>query len=163
MLIKNAQKLCAALALGTTMAIASQPSALAFGSYMECRNVLGDNPICLSYLDWDESPDNPANSTTGDESGPGVSAEGSDEISESPDNSANSPTGEESGQSISGVGSDEISQSQDNPANSPTGDEPGQPISADGAEMVSTPEPSLILGLITLGGFMLGSIKKAKA
>ena len=32
-----------------------------------------------------------------------------------------------------------------------------------GAEVVSTPEPSLMLGLMTLGGFMLGSRKKAKA
>ncbi len=32
-----------------------------------------------------------------------------------------------------------------------------------GAEVVSTPEPSLMLGFMTLGGFMLGSRKKAKA
>lgn len=112
MLVKNAQKLCAALALGTTMAIASQPSALAyFDSYGECRDVFGPAPFCLQYLDYDESPDNPANS----------------------------PTGDEPGQPISGVGS------------------------GDGADMVSVPEPSLILGLIAVGGFMLGSRKKAKA
>jgi hypothetical protein len=35
MLVRNAQKLCGALALGMTMAIASQTSALAFGSYNE--------------------------------------------------------------------------------------------------------------------------------
>jgi len=139
MLVKNAQKLCAALALGTTMAIASQPSALAFGSYEECINVLGPTSYCLYFLDFEESSDSSANSSTGDESGQSVSAEGSDEISESPDNSANSPTGDELGQSISGV-------------------EPG-----DGAEMVSVPEPSLILGFITVGGLMLGGRKKAKA
>jgi hypothetical protein len=150
-----------------TMAIASQPSALAFGSYEECRNVFGPIPFCLNLLDFDESSDNSADSSTGDESGQSISAEGSDEISESPDNSANSPTGDELGQSISAEGSDEISESPDNSANSPTGDELGQSISGvgsgDGAEMVSVPEPSLILGLITLGGFMLGSRKKAKA
>ncbi|MDJ1179638.1 PEP-CTERM sorting domain-containing protein [Roseofilum sp. BLCC_M91] len=33
----------------------------------------------------------------------------------------------------------------------------------EGTEMVSVPEPSLILGFITVGGLMLGSRKKAKA
>jgi hypothetical protein len=139
MLVKNAQKLCAALTLGMTMAIASQPSALAFGSYEECRNVFGPIPFCLNFLDFEESSDNSADSSTGDESGQSVSGVGSDEISESPDNSANSPTADELGQSISGV-------------------EPG-----DATEMVSVPEPSLIVGVIAVGGLMLGSRKKAKA
>ncbi len=113
MLVKSAQKLCAALALGTTMAmIASPKSALAyFESYGHCRQVLGLDPLCLNFLDGGESSDN----------------------------SVSSPTGEEPGPGVGGVG-------------------PG-----DGAEMASTPEPSLILGFITLGGFMLGSRKKEKA
>jgi hypothetical protein len=90
-------------------------------------------------LDFEESSDNSADSSTGDESGQSVSGVGSDEISESPDNSANSPTADELGQSISGV-------------------EPG-----DATEMVSVPEPSLIVGVIAVGGLMLGSRKKAKA
>ncbi|MDY7007976.1 MAG: PEP-CTERM sorting domain-containing protein [Cyanobacteriota bacterium] len=95
--MKNGQKLCAALALGMTMAIASQTKASAFSPFEACN--LG----WIEFCGW------------------GLDAE--TEVKESPP---------------------EI-------------------VTGDAAEMVSTPEPSLILGLIALGGLMLGSRKKAKA
>jgi hypothetical protein len=138
MWVKNAQKLCAALALGTTMAVIASPKpALAnFESYWDCIDGLGPHPFCFQYLDWDnESSDNSVSSPTGDESEQSISEGESEVISESPDPSVSSPIGD-----ISGVGSAE-----------------------DAAEVVSIPEPSLILGFITVGGLMLGSRKKAKA
>ncbi len=191
MLVKNAQKLCAALALGMTMAIASPLKSVAETVSYEItwKDLYPNNDVVFSFVG--EDIDN-NDAITYDEVlsfelvgleklGGGaihldsllfdLSRKELDLLDLSNDQFLlrsilggwvlNAP-GDEYDNLVS---SDPIVTAVPTEQPSPEPAAPPQVIGTEngGAEVISTPEPSLMLGFMTLGGLMLGSRKKAKA
>ncbi|OAB56175.1 hypothetical protein AY600_01930 [Phormidium willei BDU 130791] len=194
MLVRNAQKLCAALALGTTMAIASPLKSVAAPLSWEITwdDLYPDNDVVFSFEGEDLDNNGEINFHNGEvlsfelagleELGGGaidldglsfnLSREELDFLQVSNDR-FNLDSVYPGLLILSDFENTYDNISFSNPVATavvaePSSPEPAAPPQVIGTEivateMVSVPEPSLIVGFIALGGFMLGSRKKAKA
>jgi len=189
MLIKNAQKLCAALALGMTMAIASPLKSVAAPVSYEITwdDLYPNNDVVFSFVGEDFDENGWIDSQTGEvQSFELVGLEELGGGATNLDNLSFNLSRMDFGVDVSNdrfslfhiitttlndnlneydnsVYLDAVVAAAEQPSPEPAA--PAQAIGTEigGAETASVPEPSLIVGFIALGGFMLGSRKKAKA
>lgn len=192
MLVRNAQKLCAALALGMTMAIASPLKSVAAPVSYEITwdDLYPDNDVVFSFVGEDFDENGWINFQAGEvqsfelvglEDLGGGSTDldflsfdlsrmdfwvnvSNDRFSLFHDGAFGfSVLGDNLNEYDNSVVFDPVVAAAELPSPEPAVLPQVIETESVATEMVSVPEPSLIVGFIALGGFMLGSRKKAKA